>query len=199
MSLGILGGSFNPPHLGHIILAQEIIAEFGLTKLLLVPCYIPPHKTLAADPGAEERLAMTRLLMSYDARIDVLDWEILAHEVSYTVNTLEQLSHAQDYMKFTDVSRPYLIIGDDLAKNFYSWKNPEQILAGAAIIVARRSLKTVSIDFPHIKAHNIIMEISSTMVRNRISNHEGWEWLCPSEVTAYIKQKHFYGAGKHNE
>ncbi|HPD79652.1 MAG TPA: adenylyltransferase/cytidyltransferase family protein, partial [Spirochaetales bacterium] len=66
MTLGILGGTFNPPHLGHIILAQEIISEFNLSKLLLVPCYIPPHKMLEADPGADERLAMTELLKQYD-------------------------------------------------------------------------------------------------------------------------------------
>ncbi len=196
MTLGILGGTFNPPHLGHVILAQEILNEFNLSKLLLVPCFIPPHKKLEADPGAEERLAMTELLKQYDARIDVLDWEIKAQDISYTITTLERLYESQEYKDYCSIQPPYLIIGDDLAAKFYTWRNPQKILELARIIVARRSTLVVSIDFPHEKAHNALIEISSTMVRKRIQEGKGWEWLCPESVSKYIKDKKLYGANK---
>ena len=115
----MFGGTFNPPHLGHLVLAQELLAEFAFDKLLLVPCYLPPHKRVAEDPGAEERLAMTRLLSGYDSKLEVLDWEIRAKSVSYTVDTLERIVGAPEYRDFFSDAKPYLVIGDDLAGDFF--------------------------------------------------------------------------------
>lgn len=196
MAIAIFGGTFNPPHLGHMLLSLELISEFNFTKLFLVPCYIPPHKKLRDDPGAEERLAMTTLLKQYDARIDVLDWEIRAQDISYTVTTLERLITIPEYKEYYLSQRPYLIIGDDLAQNFYAWKNPQKILELSQIIVARRSTDAVRINFPHTKAHNVLIEISSTMIRTRIQEGKGWEWLCPEAVSRYIKDKKLYGKNK---
>lgn len=189
----MFGGTFNPPHLGHLVLARELLTEFHVDRLLLVPCFIPPHKLVEDDPGAEERLAMTRLLMSYDPRIEVLDWEIRAKSVSYTVETLERIACAPEYQDSLAGEKPYLVIGDDLAGDFFSWKNPKRILEIANVIVARRTLNNAPVEFPHRDAHNVLVEISSTLVRHRIQKGTGWEWLCPAEVCAFIKERGLYG------
>ena len=87
-SLGILGGTFNPPHLGHLALARHALGELGLERVWLVPTRVPPHKSLADDPGCEHRLAMSRLLVGDCERVSVCALEAEREGPSYTVDTL---------------------------------------------------------------------------------------------------------------
>src|SRR6059058_2054539 len=107
--LGILGGTFNPPHLGHLVCAQEAYLQLGLERVLLIPARIPPHKPVDEEPGAEHRLELCRLAVGDDARFEVSDLEIKRDGPSYTVDTLEELqSQAPD-------SELFLIVGGDVA------------------------------------------------------------------------------------
>ena len=94
-SIGLLGGTFNPPHLGHLICAQEALVQLALDRVILVPTYKPPHKEVVDDPGPEVRLELCRLAVEGDERLGVCDREVLRPGPSYTVDTLRAI-HAAD-------------------------------------------------------------------------------------------------------
>ena len=132
MRIGILGGTFNPPHLGHLICAQEAYLQLGLDRVTLIPARIPPHKSVEDEPGAEHRLELCRLAIRGDERFQVSDLEIGRDGPSYTVDTLEELhSSSQDHELF-------LIVGGDIAAGLPNWHEPERVLSLATLAVARR-------------------------------------------------------------
>src|SRR6059058_5021912 len=108
--VGILGGTFNPPHLGHLVCAQEAYIQLGLSRVMLVPARIPPHKPVDEEPGASHRLEMCRLATRGDEeRFEVADLEIRREGPSYTVDTLEELHSSKPD------SELFLILGADIA------------------------------------------------------------------------------------
>ena len=123
MRLGIFGGTFNPPHLGHLICAQEAHLQLGLDAVMLMPARIPPHKAVDDEPGPGHRLELCRLAAAGDARLDVSDLEMGREGPSYTVDTLKEL-HSQ-----TPDTELFLIVGGDVAAGLPSWRDPERVLA----------------------------------------------------------------------
>lgn len=131
--VGILGGTFNPPHLAHLVCASEAAAQLDLDRVLLVPVAVPPHKQASGDPGPVERLELCRLAVAGDDRLEVCDLEIARGGASYTVDTLREL-HArapQDELTF--------IVGGDIAFGLPGWREPEAVLELATIAIAERS------------------------------------------------------------
>jgi nicotinate-nucleotide adenylyltransferase len=191
MSIAILGGSFNPPHIGHLILAEEILASQRYDTVLLIPAHLPPHKIPQSDPGPEMRLSMLRASVESWPQIIVEPCELERRGVSYTVDTLVEISE-----KYSSNDRPGLIIGDDLALDFLTaWKNPEKILDLADIIVAHRLYSDeLDLPYPHRYIHNIVVPISSSLVRERIARHGAWRSLVASPVRAIIET---YGLYRH--
>ncbi len=197
MRIGILGGTFNPPHLGHLVCAQEAYLQLGLGRVILIPARIPPHKPVEDEPGVEHRLQMCRLAVAGDERFDVSGLEALREGPSYTVDTLEEL-HARDPDR-----ELFLIVGGDVAAGFRSWHEPERVLSLATLAVATRpgtgrgvveeALRQVPggeracfFDMPEIG-------ISSTMLRNRARTSEPTRYLVPDAVRSYIDQHRLYG------
>src|SRR3712207_1149679 len=121
MRLGILGGSFNPPHVGHLLMAQEAHAQLGLDKVVLMPVASPPHKRLEDDPGPEERYEMTRLAVAKDDRLEVSRLEIDRGGPSYTADTLREIhaTAAGDEL--------VLIVGGDMAHSLPAWREHEAV------------------------------------------------------------------------
>lgn len=136
MRVGILGGSFNPPHRGHLALARTVLDRGLADSVLLVPAATPPHKVLSGGVDAVSRLAMTELLAGEDSRLDVDGIELDREGVSYTVDTLRQLAAANPGAEYR------LVIGSDMAKTFASWREYREILRRAPPLVAERP------DFP---------------------------------------------------
>jgi nicotinate-nucleotide adenylyltransferase len=132
MRLGILGGTFNPPHIGHLICGQEALRELGLERVMLVPARIPPHKPVEHEPGAEHRLALCRLAVAGDERFAVSDVELRREGPSYTVDTLRQLRVHAPHDELV------LILGGDIAAGLPSWRMPERVLELATVAVAKR-------------------------------------------------------------
>jgi nicotinate-nucleotide adenylyltransferase len=134
--LGILGGTFNPPHLGHRALAQHAREQLGLQHVLLMPAYVSPHKADASDPGPERRLEMCRLLIGDADGLSVCDLEIERGGASYTVDTLEALhaSHPDAELTF--------IVGADTASTLPAWHDPARLLELASLAVAERAGST---------------------------------------------------------
>lgn len=197
MRIGILGGTFNPPHLAHLVCAQEAYLQLSLDLVLLIPARVPPHKPVDEEPGIDHRLEMCRLAIDGDERFEVADVEARRPGPSYTVDTLEEL-HA-DHPE----SELFLIVGGDVALGLAGWREPERVLTLATLAVAERAGSTRAalegalglvaggerarfFDMPTI-------EISSTMLRERARRGEPTRYLVPEAVRNYIDHHRLYG------
>jgi nicotinate-nucleotide adenylyltransferase len=192
LRLLVFGGSFNPVHIGHLVVADELRDEFGYDLVLLVPSFNPPHKELGDDPGADRRLAMLALALEEDPRIAIDDCELKRGGISYTVDTLADIGS-----RYSIEGKPGLVLGDDLVPGFPSWRDPAAIARAADIVCARRSSEEeLPLGFPHRYAHNSIVRISSNMVRQRIAAGKPFRRLLPSAVYRYIAENGLYGLRK---
>ena len=196
MRIGILGGTFNPPHLGHLICAQEAYLQLGLDRLTLIPARVPPHKPVEDEPGPEHRLELCRLAVEGDDRFDVSDLEINREGPSYTVDTLEELHRsAPDHELF-------LIVGGDIAAGLPNWREPERVLSRATLAIARRrgTSRAAVADALRVlrggeRAQFFRMPriaISSTMLRDRVRAGESIRYYVPDPVVSYIDRHHLY-------
>ena len=130
--IGIFGGSFDPPHLGHLVIAALAVRTLKLDVVYLVPAYQPPHKAGRHASTARDRLAMTKLSVRGNSNLRVSDIEIKRRGVSYTIDTVRAF-----HRRFPSAEL-FLIIGSDSLRQFQSWKEPEGILALATLAVYRR-------------------------------------------------------------
>ena len=183
----MLGGTFNPPHIGHLMLAEELAAEFGYDRVVLVPSFIPPHKANADDPGPSVRLGMVEAAVEGDPAIIVNACEIERGGLSYTVDTLDRIVE-----EYSPEGKPGLAIGDDLVAGFGAWRNPSAICERADLIVARRSGEPFDMAYPYRAAHNMLLPISSTDIRARIASGRPWRRLVPAAVYRYIDERGIY-------
>jgi nicotinate-nucleotide adenylyltransferase len=196
MRLGILGGTFNPPHLAHLVCAQEAHRELGLDRVLFIPASIPPHKPVEHEPGPEHRLQMCRLAVGGDDRFAVSDMELKRDGPSYTVDTLGLLSESAPNDELV------LILGGDIAAGLPEWHRPERVLELATIAIAKRrgtprgrverALQTLRggdrarfFQMPRIG-------ISSTMVRRRVRGGLPIRYFVPDQVLDYIEREGLY-------
>ncbi len=199
--IGIFGGTFNPPHLGHYRAAQQAIEALGLEKLLLIPNRSAPHKQLpqgTADP--QQRLSMVRL-MAQDPRMEVSDLEICRPGPSYTVDTVRTLRDQYPEAELV------LLMGTDMFLSFENWKDPESILQCVSLGVFGRGLKGESQQILDQKARleskgakiyvldNPVLDISSTQLR-RLLVFEGASCFLPEKVEAFIRELGLYGTGR---
>jgi nicotinate-nucleotide adenylyltransferase len=188
MRILVLGGTFNPIHIGHLVLAEEVAAEFGYERVILVPSLVPPHKKIEGDPGSRARLDMIRASVEGHPLFIVSACELDRGGTSYTVDTLKHLIAEHD-----PDGKPGLIIGDDLARGFLSWRDPQGILAQADVIVAGRNDDGFEPEFPYKRASNMLLPISSTDLRRRVALHKPWKWLVAAPCARYIKEHALYG------
>jgi len=191
VKLGILGGSFNPVHLGHLFLADKALVTLKLDMVVMIPAYRSPFKLDAEnmESGAEDRIAMLAAAICGDTRLALDDCEIRREGVSYSIDTIEDIT-----ARYMPSGKPSLIIGDDVAGDFPKWHKSEKILKAADIVVARR-LNSAPVDypFPHRIIDNEVMNISSHDVRRMIKEGGGWRSLVPSGVSAIIEDRQLYG------
>ena len=207
MKIGIYGGSFNPPHLGHLAAAESAAKYLQLDKLILIPAGIPPHKALSADePGKAHRLAMTRLMGEQAALDTGVEVEISAMEIeregkSYSVDTVREV-HEQ----YPDAEL-WLLMGTDMFLSFQNWYKPEEILRYAGLCAFGRTEKDgeelfapqrafLGEKFPGSRIVTMtlpnLVDVSSTELRERIPRGETEGLLAPA-VLGYILREHLYG------
>ncbi len=186
--IGIFGGSFDPVHTGHLILAQYVLEQRNLDRIIFIPCHISPHKTGQKITSGEHRLNMVKLAVENIPYLEYSDYEILKGEISYTFDTLKYLSGSFDEIE--------LIIGYDNLLVFEKWNNPDEIVKLARLIVMKRKTdiiekrnrffdSAVILDTPTI-------EISSTDIRDRIIRNRTIDFLVPEPVKKYIYEKKLY-------
>ena len=205
MRIGIYGGTFNPPHLGHLTAAKAAFELLRLDRLLLIPASQPPHKSLpAGSPSAEQRLALTRLAaeqLELGDRVEVLDIELRRQGKSYTVETLEELRRHYPGAEL------WLLMGTDMFLTFQAWREPEKILEMAGIAAFGRTegdtreLFMVQRDYlhrtyPQARIYTLtlphVVEISSTELRRQLAAGQGQTYLPPA-VYGYILRQGLYG------
>lgn len=196
MAYLILGGSFNPVHVGHLIMAEELAAEFSCGRVVLVPARVPPHKSLDDDPGPALRVAMLRAAVAGDSLFEIDECELTRDGPSYTVDTLLHLRERYPG------EEALLAIGDDLAAGFASWREPERIVELAGLVIARRPAAGAEpgaerasdgFPYPHRQAYNSPIPISSSMVRDRIRGRGAWRRLVPEGAARIIADGRLYG------
>lgn len=196
MRIGVLGGTFNPPHLGHLLCAQEAYVQLELDTVMLMPARTPPHKPVEDEPGVEHRLELCRLAVQGDPRFEVSELEVGRPGPSYTVDTLSELhSNAPDNDLF-------LIVGGDIAAGFADWHEPEQVLSLATLAVAKRrgtSREAVDAALTRLPGGERTrffrmprIGISSTLVRGRVRAGLPIRYLVPEPVEGYIADRGLY-------
>jgi nicotinate-nucleotide adenylyltransferase len=198
--LGILGGTFNPPHIGHLICAQEAYVRLNLDLVMLIPALVPPHKPVEDEPGPEHRLELCRLAPRGDDRLDVSDIEIVRRGPSYTVDTLEQLTREAPERDL------FLILGGDIAAGLPRWRDPERVLSLATVAVAERRgtpREAVQDGLAQVKAEGRAqffamptIDVSSTLVRERVRSGQPIRYLVPEAVDHYIRDHGLYVGGE---
>jgi nicotinate-nucleotide adenylyltransferase len=189
--VGILGGTFNPPHLGHLVCAQEALAQLGLDRVVLMPVSTPPHKETEGDPGGEARHEMCRLAVAKDGRLAVSRLELDREGPSYTVDTLREIhaSHPGDELTF--------IVGGDMAASLPTWRDPEAVLEAATLAVAERTgarradieeqLSGLAGAADRVRFFAMPrLDISSSDIRRRVREDRPIRYLVPDEVAQYI-------------
>ncbi len=199
--LGILGGTFNPPHLGHLALARHALQELGLERVVLMPACRSPHKPPVQEPGPERRLRMCRLAIEDAPGLGVCAMEVERGGQSYTVDTLRALAAAHPD------ARPTLIVGADVARTLPSWREPAELMALADLAVALRAgtgpgavrdaLDPLLAGGPPSEARLRFLEmpvvdISSSSVRDRVRRGEPIEELVGPAVASYIAGQRLY-------
>jgi nicotinate-nucleotide adenylyltransferase len=194
--IGVLGGTFNPPHLGHLLCAQEAYVQLELDAVMLIPARKPPHKPVEEEPGVEHRLELCRLATRDDPRFEVSELEVNRPGPSYTVDTLSELhSNAPD-------NHLFLIVGGDIAAGFGEWHEPERVLSLATLAVAKRrgtSREAVDTALGRLPGGERTcffrmprIAISSTLVRERVRAGLPIRYLVPEPVEGYIAEKGLY-------
>ena len=197
--IGIYGGTFNPPHLGHIHAAQCAVSALGLDKLLMIPDRIAPHKQLPADsPSPEQRLEMLRLASKQIEKAEVSDVELKRQGVSYTYETIAQVRQM-----YPDAEL-YLLMGTDMFLTLHNWKNPEQIWKHAVIAgfcrgergekeaLVKQKQFLASQGARAVLVENQVLTISSTDLRRMLVFGCADSFL-PGGVGEYIRQRGLYG------
>lgn len=193
MRVGIFGGTFNPPHIGHLIVAEFIREEAKLDKIIFIPCAIPPHKQnqeyLSQIASPHHRLEMVKIAIRNNPFFEVSDIEIKRGGVSYTVDTVSYL--VDEFPDYTF----YLLIGADQFKELHTWKNPDEIVKKVHLLVFNRYGYTIPeskfsqfADF--ITIPNI--DISASAIRNRVRSGKSVKYLVPFEIEEYIYANGLY-------
>jgi len=196
--LGLLGGTFNPPHVGHLVCAQDAWAQLDLDSVLLLPVHTPPHKEADGDPGVEQRVALCEAAAAGDPRLGVSRAEADVPGRSYTVDTLSRLHDARPEDQLT------FIVGGDMASTLPEWREPEAILALATLGVAAREgvgreqvLEHLERELPgaaeRIRFFDMPrIDISSSLVRRRVADGRPVRYLVPDAVADHIEREGLY-------
>ncbi len=185
--VGILGGTFNPIHIGHLILGEEAVWKLKLDRVFYIPSYIPPHKD-ADIASPEDRFSMVNLALEDNPHFEVSRVEIDNKGTSYSVNTLREL---KSYFG-SEVSL-FFIAGSDSLRELFSWKDIDEIFRLSNFVVAERPGYPVEEIPKNIETVVITpIEISSSEVRRRIKEGRSIRYLVPDKVREYIHRKKLY-------
>jgi len=189
--IGLLGGTFDPPHIGHLIVAQDAWSALRLDRVVFIPAAVPPHKAGRVEASAELRLEMLRAACGDDPRFAIDDLELRRPGPSYTVDTL------REYRGRYPEAALHLLIGVDQHAQFHTWRAPEAIRSLATVVVLSRSGESAGeaagagLDMA-LEATRI--DVSATEIRRRVAAGEPIRYLVPDGVRSIIEREGLYRA-----
>lgn len=201
LKIGILGGTFNPPHFGHISLAIDMMEAHQLDEILVTPAFINPFKKKESQTASHHREAMIKKAIKGINGLKLCQIELENEGPSYTINTLSTL---YQYFKRNETPfKLYLILGEDSAESFFNWNQPEEIIKLSTLIVGKRSLNAnfkweacmkpeLMLALKEGLTPTRYLDISSTDIRNRIKKGQYVEHLIPLSVWRYIQKHRLY-------
>ncbi|MEI6438122.1 MAG: nicotinate-nucleotide adenylyltransferase [Candidatus Omnitrophota bacterium] len=186
--IGLFGGTFDPVHLGHLLMARAAMEQMGLDKVIFIPSCVPPHKKAPTLFTASDRMKMVRLAIKGIAEFEVSDFEIKKGGKSYSVDTVR---HFRELYAADD--RMFFIVGGDAIKQLDTWKDVDVLKTLCSFVSVNRP------GYPRgeekLKYHAVTMngiEMSSTEIRKRILAEKSIQFLVPDKVLNYIKKHHLY-------
>jgi nicotinate-nucleotide adenylyltransferase len=186
--IGLFGGTFDPPHIGHLIIAETAWEQLGLEKIYFVPAYIPPHKRGKKCTPVSHRLAMIQLALKGNRHFDMLDCEIKRRGVSYTIDTLRDIKE-----QYCDDDL-FFILGSDNLQQFNTWKKPDEIVKLAHLVVYERPNIPIPRKYSSaIRLNGPLLDISSTDIRAKAMEQRSIRYLVPKAVEQYILKHRLYG------
>jgi nicotinate-nucleotide adenylyltransferase len=183
MRIGIYGGTFNPVHHGHLILARQALEEFKLDRLIFVPAAESPFKIQNHTAPAGDRLAMLRLAIAGEDRFSVDPLEIERGGISYSIDTVKMFRSRDPEAEL------FFLVGEDNADRLTEWHRFEELKKLVCFVVLSRSEDFESSEYPVVQRR---IEISSTEIRNRVAKQESITYLVPESVKHYIEQHQLY-------
>jgi nicotinate-nucleotide adenylyltransferase len=199
VKVALLGGTFNPPHLAHLLCASEAADQLGLDRVILMPVFTPPHKEIADDPGPEVRLELCELAAAGDERLEVSRLEVDRGGPSFTVDTLRELHarHPEHELIF--------IVGGDMAVSLPAWKDPRTVLELAKLAIAERSgalrrdvIERLTAEYGDDVTQRLEffdmprIDISSSEIRRRVAARRTIRYLVPRAVAEHIARRGLY-------
>lgn len=189
--IGVLGGSFDPIHFGHLLMAQSAAEALKLDAVFFVPAFCSPFKTRLPMPDALRRLAMVREAVKGNPVFKVYDGELRRKKISYTIDTLQELKARYPKAQF------YLLMGADNLRTFHRWRDPQGILNLARLVILNRPGfdKDYPKRWPYVKINMPAVDISSSDIRWRLKHKNSIWYLTPKAVIRYIKRWRLYGQG----
>lgn len=189
--IGMFGGTFDPPHTGHLIVAAHVREELGLDRIIFIPAMTPPHKQDRAVTAGRHRLAMVERAIEGDPHFAVSDCELRRGGVSYTIDTVQDLLRTHSGAELT------VLIGMDNLVDFSTWRDPEGILSRAAVVVMTRPGFTHGPgDAPFLTRMRLCevpdIGIAARDIRRRVSEGRSIRYLVPAGVEEYVATHGLY-------
>ena len=186
--IGILGGTFDPPHVGHLMVASDVFTALQLDRLLLVPSASPPHKRGKVRATAEQRVEMMRSAIAGDERFEVDDLELRRDGASYSVDTLRELRS-----RYGEETELYFVVGMDQLKEFHTWREPDEVSRLARLVAVSRDGEEPEPGGPvTIPVRVTRVDLSATDVRGRVQAGESIRYFVPDPVREFIEREGLY-------
>ncbi len=191
MKLAVLGGTFNPIHNGHLLIAEESRIIFEFDKVLFIPTNIPPHKDFTQRITDDQRMEMISLAIASNPFFESSDMEIKRGGVSYTIDTVNEL-----YQNYEIEGKIHLILGGDLINDLFTWRSYEELVKKVQLVVVNRGNYKISKDIedlPFIQTTKTTpFHVTSTLIRERILEEKSIRYLVPESVENYIRTNNLY-------
>ncbi|WP_432355187.1 nicotinate-nucleotide adenylyltransferase [Sporosarcina sp. A2] len=185
--IGILGGTFNPPHIGHLIMANEVCDALHLHEVWLMPTAVPPHKQLADTASPGQRLKMVDLAVEENKFLRSCNEEVSFGGISYTVDTMQRLTEKQPNTEF------YFIIGGDMVDSLHTWYKIDDLMKLVQFVGINRTGSLRKTSYPIRYIETPLIDVSSTLIRTKYAKQQTTAYLVPGGVDRYIRQEGLYG------
>ncbi|UCF78631.1 MAG: nicotinate-nucleotide adenylyltransferase [Candidatus Eiseniibacteriota bacterium] len=192
MRIGLFGGTFDPIHVGHLIIAEQARESLGLSKVIFVPSGVPPHKHHRRISDAASRLEMTRLAIEGNEHFELSDFEVGHEAASFTVETVHHFKRTLGQQV-----ELFLILGADSILEISTWKEPEKLLSQCRPVVAGRPGYDLGKLEPELRKRvrileGVLVDVSSTDIRSRVASGRSIRYLVPASVASFISERKLY-------